>query len=75
VYPTDNTRVTWASYSDDNPRFAVVKTLLFLVPEITRDSRDNSEFQKPRIKVEVQRGSLRASEVRCLLQQQTSDRT
>jgi len=39
------------SYSEDNPRFAVAKTLLFLVPVITRDSRDNSEFQKPGISV------------------------
>jgi len=34
-----------ASYSEDNPRFAVAKTLLFLVPEITQDSRDNSSFK------------------------------
>jgi len=33
------------SYSEDNPRFSVAKTLLFLVPGITQDSRDNLSFK------------------------------
>ena len=36
----------WASYSEHNLRFDVAKTLLFLVPEITPDSRENSSFKK-----------------------------
>jgi len=31
----------WASCTEDNPRLGVAKMLLFLVPGIIRDSRDN----------------------------------
>ena len=45
VYPTDIAGVTFGELPEDNPRFAVAKTLLLLVPGITRDSQDNSSFK------------------------------
>jgi len=47
VYPTDNGGVTFGELFRDNPRFAfaVDKTMLFLVPRTTRNSRGNSSFK------------------------------